>query len=88
MTTTALRIVKTKSKKSAVLFYAKSEGRRVPAVWRRTEVSVIHGTVDGRTALCGDPTALLPHSPHDDDLSWHDAACNDCAELMFRVRVG
>src|SRR5882672_11289492 len=50
---------------SSPRFYAKVEGHRVPAVWRRTEVSTIHATVDGRVALCGDQTMLLPHSVHD-----------------------
>lgn len=84
-----LRLLESAPKKTRVpvSFYAKIDGRRVPAVWRRTETSPIHATTDGKKALCGDEAALLPHSTRDNglDLSKHSASCNDCAELVFRA---
>lgn len=76
------------TKKPAVRFYAKVDGERIPAVWRRTEDSLIHATTNGREALCGAEVTLKLHSAGDqNDLSRHLLACNDCAELVFRVRA-
>jgi len=77
------------TKKPVVKFYTKVDGARIPVVWRRTEESLIHATIDGRAALCAAEVALKMHNSGDQgDLSRHLLTCNDCAELVFRVRGG
>ncbi len=74
------------TKKPVVGFYAKVDGNRIPVVWRRTEASLHHATINGRRALCGAEEHLQAYAAADGDLSRHLLTCNDCAELVFRER--
>ena len=73
------------TKKPVVKFYTKVGADRIPVVWRRTEESLIHATIDGRAALCAAEVTLKMHNSGDQgDLSRHLLTCKSISTRTVR----